>query len=54
MTPENDEPYFLQFRWGSFRFSLAGRGPMLLWAAVIGSAVGVKLLWPAWQSALTP
>lgn len=47
MIPENDEPYALHFRWGSFRFSLSGRGVMLAWAAAIGSALGFKLLWPS-------
>jgi hypothetical protein len=54
MAPETDEPYSLQFRWGAFRLSLTGRGPLLAWAALIVSALGIKLLWPMWQSGWAP
>ena len=48
MNSEADEPYALHFRWGSFRLSLTGRGPILAWGAVIAAALGIKLLWPLW------
>jgi hypothetical protein len=54
MTPESDERYALHFRWGAFRLSVIGRGVMLAWALTIASLLGVKLLWPVWQSGLSP
>jgi hypothetical protein len=49
MIPRDSGPYSLYFRWGSFRLSLTGRGPILAWAGLIVSLLGVKLLWPLWQ-----
>jgi hypothetical protein len=49
MIPEKEPPYALHFRWGSFRMSLTGRGPLLVWAGIIAAALGIKLLWPMWH-----
>ena len=42
----------LIFRWGSFQLRLVGRGPILAWAALIASLLGVRLLWPSLHSVL--
>jgi hypothetical protein len=49
MSTEVDESYALHFRWGSFRLSVTGRGPILAWATVIAAGLGFKLLWPIWH-----
>jgi hypothetical protein len=51
MPSEETQPYALHFRWGGFSLSLTGRGPMIAWAAVITSLLGLKWLWPMIQTA---
>lgn len=46
MPPGRDARYAFYFRWGSFQLSLTGRGPMLVWAGVILSLLGLKVFWP--------
>jgi hypothetical protein len=44
MTPEELPDHCLYFHWGSFRFSLCGRGPMLAWGvALIALCTGVGI-----------
>jgi hypothetical protein len=54
MSERGIPPYALYFRWGSFHLSLTGRRPLLAWATIIATAVGVKLLWPLWHMGTTP
>jgi len=43
MIPDKSPRYLLHFRWGAFELRLKGRGPMIAWAAVLASALGIKL-----------
>jgi hypothetical protein len=44
MTPEEFSEHCIYFRWGGFRFSLSGRGPILAWVAAL-TAIGTGLSW---------
>lgn len=46
MPPSRDARYALYFRWGTLEFKLTGRNQLLATAFAIGTALGVKLLWP--------